>query len=85
MEEQSKEKKYIIFQPPDNEEIQITIKSWLSKSGGSMPLEEIEKRFNEKFHFFYPQIYTEKQMNTAQIGSWKTFAFRLKNEIVYQK
>lgn len=78
-------KKYIIFQPPDNEEIQKAVKSWLKESNGSLSLKEIEKRFNQNFHFFYPQIYTEEEISEkSEIGSWKKFAFRLEKNIVYE-
>jgi len=77
--------KYIIFQPPDNEEVQDAVKSWLSEAGGNLPLEEIERKFNEVFHFYYPQIYTAEQMDTKELVSWKKFSFRLEDGIVYQK
>ncbi len=79
------EKKYIIFQPPDNIEVQKTIKAWLSEADGSLPLKEIESKCNEVFHFYYPQIYTEEQMNkNSPIGSWRKFAFRVDDGIVYE-
>ena len=84
--EGNEKKYYIIFQPPDNEEIQLAVKSWLAESGGSLSLDEIENRFNATFHFFYPQIYTEEEMsNNSPIRSWKKFTFKLKNGIVYRE
>ena len=46
---------------------------------------KIEDKFNNVFHFFYPQIYTEKEMSeNSPIGSWKKFAFKLEEGIVHQ-
>jgi len=67
--EGNEKKYYIIFQPPDNEEIQLAVKSWLAESGGSLSLDEIENRFNATFHFFYPQIYTEEEIY-LQVKKW---------------
>jgi len=79
-------KKYIIFQPPDNYEVQEAVKNWISESGGSLALKEIENRFNSIFHFFYPQIYSEEEMgDDSPIFGWKRFAFMLENGVVYEK
>ena len=43
------EKEYIIFQPPDNEEVQAAIKSWLRTAHGRMSLQEIERRLEKEF------------------------------------
>ncbi len=84
LEKKTKERKFILFQPPDNEEVQESVKKWLLEAKGSMTLGELEKRFDEKFHFFYPQIYTEDDLNSnSSIESWKKFVFRLENNIVF--
>ena len=78
-----KKKKYIVFQPLDNNDVQRTVKLWLEESGGSMPLDEIEKKFDEIFHFFYAQIYSEDEFGeNSPIRGWKMFAFKLENKIV---
>ena len=86
LDHEAKQKKYIIFQPPDNAEVQEVVKTWITEAGGSLTLDEIEDKFNNVFHFFYPQIYTEKEMSeNSPIRSWKKFTFKLKNGIVYNR
>ncbi len=81
----NEEKKFIIFQPPDNEEVQNAVRNWLNEAGGSLSLKEVEKKFDKTFHFFYPQVYTEEQIAKYSIESWKKFVFRLKNNVVYNE
>ena len=84
MMQKNQKREYIIFQPPDNEEVRSAVKMWLIEAKGCLPLVEIERRFNEQFHFFYPQIYTEDEMSSSSpIGSWKKFAFLLEENIVF--
>ena len=79
-------KKYIIFQPPDNRELQSAIASWISEAGGKLSLKEIEEKSNERFHFFYFQVYTEDDMEDASpISSWKKFSFLVDDWVVYKK
>ena len=86
MKSHDKEKRYIIFQPPDNPEVQKAVGGWLKEANGSLTLDEIERKFDENFHFFYPQIYTEDElMDGSSIGSWRKFAFRIENNVVYEK
>ena len=76
------EKKLILFQPPDNKEIQTAVRSWLLDAGGRLSLKEIEKKFYENFHFFYPQIYTDEQLN-SYLENWKEFVFRIEDGFVF--
>ena len=84
LDQLDKEKKYVVFQPLDNNDVQRTVKLWLEEAGGSMPLDEIEKKFDENFHFFYAQTYSEEEFSeNSPINSWRKFAFKVENNIVY--